>query len=60
MKRTPGGQPGNQNARKHGFYSNVLDAAQQHDLEQAKNYKGIDGEIDLLRTKIKSVVAHDP
>jgi hypothetical protein len=51
---------GNQNARKHGFYSRVLDADEQHDFEQAIEVSGIDEEIILLRTKIKSVLRHDP
>ena len=59
-KRTPGGQPGNQNARKHGFYSRVLDEAEQLDWEFAHGVEGIDDEIALLRLKIKSILQHDP
>jgi len=55
-----GAPKGNQNARKHGFYSRVLDEAEQLDFELATRVEGIDDEIALLRTKIKSVVAHDP
>jgi hypothetical protein len=55
-----GAPRGNQYARKHGFYSHVLDADEQSDFEQATEVFGIDEEIALLRTKIKSVLRHDP
>ena len=59
-KRKSGGQPGNQNARKHGFYSKVLDEAEQLDFELASGVEGIDDEIALLRVKIKSILEKDP
>jgi hypothetical protein len=55
-----GGQKGNQNARKHGFYSRVLDEAEKLDFESASGVNGIDDEIALLRVKIKSVLEKDP
>ena len=56
-----GGAPqGNQNARKHGFYSKVLDESEQLDFALATGVEGIDDEIALLRVKIKSLIAHDP
>jgi hypothetical protein len=56
-----GGAPkGNQNARKHGFYSKVLDESEQLDFVLATGVEGIDDEIALLRVKIKSLIAHDP
>ena len=58
--RKRGAPEGNQNARKHGFYSRVLDEAEQIDFEQATSVEGIDDEIALLRVKIKSVLRHDP
>jgi hypothetical protein len=60
VKRKRGGQPDNQNARKHGFYSKVLDEAGQLDFELATGVEGIDDEIALLRVKIKSLLEHDP
>ena len=57
--RKRGGQPSNQNARKHGFYSKVLDEAEQLDFELASGVEGIDDEIALLRVKIKSILTHD-
>ena len=59
-KKKRGASPGNQSARKHGFYSKVLDEAEQLDLELAQGVEGIDDEIALLRVKIKSVLDHDP
>src|SRR3989338_6451618 len=59
-RRKIGGQPGNQNARKHGFYSKVLDEAEQLDLELATGVEGINDEIALLRVKIKSLLERDP
>ena len=59
-KRREGGQKGNQNARRHGFYSKVLDEAEQLDFELASGVEGIDDEIALLRVKIKSILEKDP
>ena len=59
-ERKRGAPKGNQNARKHGFYSKVLDEAEQLDFELAAGVNGIDDEIALLRVKIKSILEHDP
>jgi len=58
--RKRGAPKDNQNARKHGFYSRVLDEAEQFDFELAAGVEGIDDEIALLRVKIKSLLEHDP
>ena len=60
IKRPRGGQPGNKNARTHGFYSRVLDEAEQRDLLDAAEIEGIDDEIALLRVKIAALIEHDP
>ena len=60
VKRKRGAPKGNQNARKHGFYSRVLDKAEQLDFELATGVEGIDDEIALLRVKIKSILENDP
>ena len=60
MERKKGAPRGNQNARKHGFYSKVLDESEQLDFALATGVEGIDDEIALLRVKIKSLIAHDP
>ncbi len=59
-ERKRGAPKGNQNARKHGFYSKVLDEAEQLDFELATGVDGIDDEIALLRVKIKSILQNDP
>ena len=59
-KNKRGGQPGNQNARKHGFYSNTMDEEEWLDLEQAMVAQGLDEEIAMMRVKIKAVLRHDP
>jgi len=58
--RKRGAPKGNQNARKHGFYSKVLNEAEQLDFELASGVEGIDDEIALLRVKIKSILSSDP
>jgi hypothetical protein len=55
-----GAPKGNQYARKHGFYSKVLDEVEQLDFELATSVEGIDDEIALLRVKIKSLLERDP
>ena len=59
-KRRRGAPKGNQNARKHGFYSKVLDEAERLDFDLISGVNGIDDEIALLRVKIKSILEHDP
>ena len=59
-KRKRGTPKGNQNARKHGFYSKVLGEAEQLDFELASGVNGFDDEIALLRVKIKSLLENDP
>jgi hypothetical protein len=46
---------GNQNARKHGFYSKQLSADDQNALNEAVGMTGLDAEIALLRVKIKAI-----
>jgi hypothetical protein len=60
VKKKTGAPKGNQNARKHGFYSRVLDETEQADYEMATSVEGLDEEIALLRTKIKSLIAYEP
>ena len=55
-----GGAPyGNQNARKHGFYSANLNETERAALEVAAEMRGIDDEIAILRVKIQSLVRSD-
>ena len=55
-KRKRGAPKGNQNAKKHTFYSKVLDEAERLDFELAAGVEGIDDEIALLRVEIKSIL----
>jgi len=59
-RRKRGAPEGNRNARKHGFYSKVLDEAEQLDFELAAGVEGFDDEIAMLRVKIKSLLENDP
>jgi uncharacterized protein YjcR len=42
IKRKRGAPQGNQNARKHGYYSPLLDEEEQKDFFQATMVEGID------------------
>ena len=60
LKLRRGAPYGNQNARKHGFYSRALNKLDRRDLKHAASIEGVDEEIALLRLKLKSVLTHDP
>ena len=60
IKRHRGGQPGNQNARKHGYYSSALTSSDKANLTQASQITGLDNEIALLRARLKAVVQRNP
>ncbi len=51
---------GNQNARKHGFYSTKLKARERRILEEAACVDGLDQEIAILRARIKAIVDTEP
>jgi hypothetical protein len=55
-----GAPKGNQNARKHGFYSRALDEAEKVELEEAAYVEGIDDEIALLRVKLRDLIEDHP
>jgi hypothetical protein len=56
IQRKTGGQPGNQNARKHGFYSKALTHEEKLQFKDAVDVDGLDQEIAILRVKFKSLV----
>ena len=58
-KKKVGAPPGNQNARKHGFYSKILTPEQKHVLDLAARLD-VDGEVALLRMQIRSLLKTDP
>jgi len=61
MKEGPrqkrGGQKGNRNAARHGFYSKIFDEAERFDFTFAAGIEGIDEEIALLRMEIKKAIS---
>ena len=57
QKQKKGGQKGNRNAAKHGFYSRVFDEAERPDFTFATGIEGIDEEIALLRMEIKRAIS---
>ena len=60
IKRSRGGQPGNQNHRIHGFYSSVLSEKEQNDLAEAGLIQDIDTEISIVRLKLRNLLVFDP
>ena len=55
-----GAPKGNQNARKHGFYSHALSEAEKLKLEQARGMEGVDEEIAILRVKLGELMEKEP
>ena len=58
-KRKRGAQPGNQNARKHGFYSKHFTPDQIEQIGNAHDLKDLGPEINLLRVKLNTLL-NDP
>jgi len=56
-RRKKGGQKGNHNAIKHGFYARIFDEAEKVDFTVAAGVEGIDEEIALLRLEIKNAIS---
>jgi hypothetical protein len=59
-KRPRGGQPGNQNARKHGFYAKTLSPQESCEYWNIINTTGISPESAVLRLKMQSVFRNAP
>ena len=60
IKRKRGGQKGNRNARKHGFYSGTLSPAETCQVWNITNLEGVDPEIAFIRVKLQSSLQSDP
>ena len=60
IKTKRGGQKGNLNARKHGFYSAILSPAEISQLWNITNLEGVDPEIAFIRVKLQSSLQYDP
>ena len=59
-KRPRGGQPGNQNARKHGFYAKTLSPQESCEYWNIINTTGASPESVVLRLKMQSVFRNAP
>jgi hypothetical protein len=59
-RRKRGGQKGNQNARKHGFFSPTLSPAETDQLWTIINVEGLDPRVALVRVKLLSSLQHNP
>ena len=55
-KRKRGGQPGNQNAHKHGFHSKHFTSDRIEQLVGADDLKDLGPEIALLRVKLNKLL----
>jgi len=60
IKRKRGGQKGNRNAHKHGFYSGTLSPAETLQIWNITNLEGVDPEMALIRVKLQSSLEHHP
>jgi hypothetical protein len=60
IKRKRGGQKGNRNASKHGFYSGTLSPAETSQLWSITNLEDVDPEIAFIRVKLQSSLQYDP
>ena len=59
VNRDEQGAPfGNQNGRKHGFYSAVLDEEEIADLAELVDNQDLSGEIGLIRTLVRRITRH--
>jgi hypothetical protein len=59
-KRPSGGQPGNQNARKHGFYAANLTPAELSDYWQLVRLHNLSPQLALTRVKVSQALADAP
>ena len=60
MKRKRGGQKGNQNARKHGFYSGDLSPAQLSEFWRIITTEKIDPQSAIMRIKLRLLLQQEP
>ena len=60
IKRKRGGQPGNRNARKHGFYAANLSPQEISELWNILNQGGIEPELAILRMKLGFILRYAP
>ena len=56
--RKRGGQPGNQNARKHGFYARTLTPEQTEAQDDAKIMADLEEKTAVMRVKLADLLAY--
>ena len=54
--RNRGGQPGNQNARKHGFYSRLLPPEQAEVIQDAVGIRDFTEDIAVMRARLADLI----
>jgi uncharacterized protein YjcR len=59
-KRKRGGQPDNQNARRHGFYSDYFDPRQVREFKKIIKKEGVSPQVAAIRIKLDSVLGSGP
>jgi len=59
-KRQSGGQPGNQNARKHGFYAANLSREELSEYWQLIKIQGMDPQLAVLQAKLACALRRAP
>ena len=61
-KKQPGAQPGNSNARRHGFYAAGVTTAMRNALRRARNLddSGLAEEIPLARARLAELIRIEP
>jgi len=59
-KRRPGGQAGNNNALKYGFYADKAGSQLLEGLYAASGMEGLDADIEYVRAKILQLEQMDP
>jgi len=60
IRTTSGGQPGNHNALKHGFYSRFRVARRADSVPPKAARKELDHDVALTRATLKALLARDP
>jgi hypothetical protein len=60
VKRKRGGQQGNQNARKHGFYSVNMSPREICEFWNFVNLDGVEPALAVLRMKLTAAIGCDP
>jgi hypothetical protein len=60
VPKRPGAPKGNQNARKHGFYSKTLAPWQQELISRANTRSLYDYDLTVMRARVQSILVNDP